>query len=284
MRNWLTVSILAVTTIFAMSVVAHSQTPKPAAAGAASSMGDIAGTWTHDRRNNADVAPGQAPRPYMYFTKEPIPMLPWAQEFYQAARKGQGELRPDFGRTDMDPSQYPYCMPFGFPRAFTYEDAFEVVQHPDRVYFVFESSQVQRIYTDGRQRMKGVPLTFMGQSIGHWEGDTLVVETTDMSDLTWLDTLGHPHSDALRVTQHIRRLDPLTLEIRFLFDDPKTFSRPWEGRQLFRLRESDDPSKDFTSDVHMCEEHVIDDFTEKILGIQSPDDAWRQLRREGVGY
>ena len=96
MRNKLVVSMLAVTAIFAMSAVVRSQTarqPVAATARAASSVPDLSGKWIHDPRNRADVAPGQAPRPYMYFTKEPIPMLPWARsplrKEYPGVRRSQ---------------------------------------------------------------------------------------------------------------------------------------------------------------------------------------------------
>jgi len=67
----------------------------------------------------------------------------------------------------------------------------------------------------------------MGYSVGHWEGDTLVVETTGYNDKTWLDFSGHPHTDALKMTERFRRPDFGHLEIQFTFDDPKAYTKPW---------------------------------------------------------
>jgi hypothetical protein len=75
----------------------------------------------------------------------------------------------------------------------------------------------------------------MGNSIGHWEGDTLVVETVDLDPFSWIDNLGHPHSDALRVIERIQRPTHDTLQIDFTFDDPKAYTKPWTGKKLFRL-------------------------------------------------
>jgi hypothetical protein len=67
----------------------------------------------------------------------------------------------------------------------------------------------------------------MGYSVGHWEGDNLVVETTGFNDKTWLDFLGHPHTDALRVTERFHRRDVGHMDVQFTFDDPKAYTKPW---------------------------------------------------------
>jgi hypothetical protein len=250
MGNRLNISILSVAALLAMPPLLVAQNvgnPGPPTA-------DLSGVWEPaDTGNNRDV---------IHFTWEQPEMLAWAAERYKEVRKGQGEARPDYGRPDMDPSQYPYCMPFGMPRVFAYHDSFEIDQSPKRVYIFFESNAVQRIYTDGRKHLEGPPLTFMGQSIGRWEKDTLVVETVDMSDQTWIDGVGHPHTDALRVEQRIRRLDKDTLEISFLFDDPKTYTKPWGGKKVYKLR----PRKESIMEYFLCEDRMREDFSQKVLG------------------
>src|SRR5712691_11999 len=69
--------------------------------------------------------------------------------------------------------------------------------------------------------------TFMGYSVGHWEGDTLVVETEGYNDKTWLDFSGHPHTDALHVTERLHRRDIGHMDVQFTFDDPKAYTKPW---------------------------------------------------------
>jgi len=76
----------------------------------------------------------------------------------------------------------------------------------------------------------------MGHSVGKYEGDTLVVDTVRINDKTWIDTQGHPHTDALRMTERYRRLDQNTLEMVFTFDDPKAYVKPWSKRITHTLR------------------------------------------------
>jgi hypothetical protein len=121
--------------------------------------------------------------------------------------------------------------------------------------------QVRRIYTDGRKHLEGAPLTFMGDSIGKWDGDTLVVETVGLNDLTWLDGLGHPHSDALRIVERIKRFDHDTLVIDFLFDDPKAYTKPWTGRKIYKSR----PNWQIMEYI-LCEDHMKEEFSRKMGG------------------
>lgn len=75
----------------------------------------------------------------------------------------------------------------------------------------------------------------MGYSVGKWEGDTFVVESAGFDDRSWLDTQGHQHSDAMRVTERYRRVSHDTLEVTLTIDDPKTYIRPWVTKATVRL-------------------------------------------------
>lgn len=75
-----------------------------------------------------------------------------------------------------------------------------------------------------------------GDSIGHWESDTLVVDTVNFNDKTWIDRLGHPHSDALHVIERIQRPDHDHLGDEITIEDPKAYSKPWTTRLPLRLR------------------------------------------------
>ena len=154
-----------------------------------------------------------------------------------------------------------YCLPSGTPRAYTAPLPFEIVQVPGRFYMIFQTTPLVRyIYADGRDHPEGFPATFMGNSIGKWDGDTLVVDTVAIDATSWLDTAGTPHSDALRVVERIRRSDPATLEIDFLFEDTKAFTRPWRGKKLFRL----DPSWEMIPGV-ICEDRFRAAFARRSL-------------------
>jgi hypothetical protein len=95
---------------------------------------------------------------------------------------------------------------------------------------------VRQIWTDGRPHVKDLPGTWMGDSIGKWEGDTLVADTTGFNDKTWVDRAGHPHSEDLHVVERIRRADPKTLQVDITIEDPKAYTKPWGGQLLFTGR------------------------------------------------
>jgi len=106
--------------------------------------------------------------------------------------------------------------------------AFELRQFPDEVLLLFDRDHlVRRIYMDGRGHPDSQLSTWMGHSIGKYDGDTLVVETVGLNDKTRVDRAGHPHSDALRFVERIRRLSPNSLQYEVTIDDPKTYKKPW---------------------------------------------------------
>ncbi len=109
-----------------------------------------------------------------------------------------------------------------------------------------------------------MPPMYMGHAIGKWDGDTLVTETIGFKGYpeTWLDTANHPHTDALRVVERIRRIDHDTLEINLLFDDPKAYPKPWEAKKVFQLR----PTWEILEN-HICEEHFRRDHLPEILRV-----------------
>jgi len=76
----------------------------------------------------------------------------------------------------------------------------------------------------------------MGNSIGHWEGDTLVVDTVNFNDRTWIDRIGHPHSDQLHAIERFRRTAPDHLVDDITIDDPKAYTKPWTAHLEFKLR------------------------------------------------
>jgi len=91
----------------------------------------------------------------------------------------------------------------------------------------------------------------MGHSIGSYDGNTLVIDTVGINDNTWIDDLGHPHSDALHLSERFRRMDHDTLEIEVTFDDPKTYTRPWTGKKVYRLQP---PGYEIKEDM-ICEQY-----------------------------
>jgi hypothetical protein len=104
---------------------------------------------------------------------------------------------------------------------------YRIIQAPNMVAILYERGQLYRqIFLDGRELPKDPDPTWMGYSVGHWEGDTLVVESAGFNDRTWLDRMGHPHSEDLRVIERFRRVDFGHIRFQVTYDDPKTLKRP----------------------------------------------------------
>ena len=117
----------------------------------------------------------------------------------------------------------------GFPLADLLSEPIKIAQAPRLTIVLYEAGYLHRqIFTDGRTLPKEFDLpAFLGYSAGHWERDTLVVETAGFNDKTILDIAGHRHSDALRVTERFHRRDFGHLDVEMTFDDPKTFTKPF---------------------------------------------------------
>jgi hypothetical protein len=121
-----------------------------------------------------------------------------------------------------------HCLPAG-PSAIFASGAtrlYRIIQSPNVTALLFELGGFRQIYTDGRPLPKDPNPTWMGYSVGHWEGDTLVVESTGFNDKTWFDMVGHPHSEHLRVTERFRRADFGHMQVQVIYDDPVTLTRP----------------------------------------------------------
>jgi hypothetical protein len=171
-----------------------------------------------------------------HFTTEVPSFTPWGEARWKAAREGT-RTPLDQGREDIDPMLHPYCMTPGFPRIYLRPSPVEIAQTRDRVLMLFEVDTVWRvIYMDGREHTEGAPPTFMGHAVGRWDGDTLAVDTVGLNPLTWLDSIGTPHSDVLRVEERIRRVAQDKMEMDLLFDDPKAYTRPWRGKRSWVLK------------------------------------------------
>jgi hypothetical protein len=89
---------------------------------------------------------------------------------------------------------------------------------------------------DGRKIPEDSDPLWMGYSVGHWDGNDLVVESGSFNDKTWLDVRGHPHSEDLKLTERYHRLDHDHMEISFIIDDPKTYKGTWEMKNNFDLK------------------------------------------------
>ena len=169
---------------------------------------DFSGTWRwNPGRYGSDVT----------LDLRPGDIQPWAQAL---VKQRQETLAKD------DPGNM-QCRPQG-PRANLVPfNLAKIVQSPGLLVIFSEDMSFRQIFTDGRPLPTDLNPTWMGYSVGTWQGDTLLVESAGFNDRTWLDFIGHPHTEALRVTERFRRRDFGHLEIEKTFNDPRVYNRPW---------------------------------------------------------
>ena len=232
MRNCSPVAFLALAVAFICGphVAAQSKKPSvPAKAAAAGQTPDFSGVWMQDQ------PPATAMQYWVYELRvEEPPMTTWGEAQLASAKSSFGAHPYPLGETN-DPV-YKSCLPPGVPRIYTHPFPVQILQTQEQVAMLFEYDSMRRhIYIDGRPHDTSLGPSWMGDSIGHWEGDTLVVDTINFNDKTWLDRVGHPHSDALHLTERFRRakdhlFDDITIE------DPKAYTKPWTAHLDFLLR------------------------------------------------
>jgi len=158
------------------------------------------------------------------FPKGGAPLQPWAEAKFKAA-----DLKTN------DPNLA--CLPEGVPRTMFVPLPMEIFQVPTRVVIIHEGVQVFRQIYMNRQHPKDLDPTYSGDSIGKWEGDTLVVDTIGFNDKTWVDMDGGlPHSDAMHVIERIRRVDHDTLVDEMTIEDPKAYTKPITAQQVYKLK------------------------------------------------
>jgi hypothetical protein len=165
---------------------------------------DLSGLWgtednTYGINLTGDLKPGQ--------------ILPWAEEVYN---RRLASLDRDTPAT--------HCLPGGPTEILGSQ--YRIIQSPNVLGILYASGAYRQIFLDGRKLPKDPNPTWWGYSVGHWEGDTLVVESAGFNDRSWLDYSGHPHTEALQVTERFHRRDFGHMELQLTLEDPKTFTKP----------------------------------------------------------
>jgi len=155
-----------------------------------------------------------------------------------------------------DPQNFDYaanCLPLGWTRLMNTPMPMEIMQEPNRIAVLFEAWQTYKVIpTDGRDHPKDVQPTWAGNSVGHWEGDTLVIDTIGFNEKTRLDTIGHPHSDQLHTVERLTRTDAKHIAYEITVFDPKAYSEPIVNKRVFTLR------PDWELMEYSCEENNKD--------------------------
>jgi hypothetical protein len=142
------------------------------------------------------------------------------------------------------------CLPPGVPRIMLMARAFEIVQTPKRIMFVFEGGAHvwRQVWMDGRPHPKDPNPNWLGHSIGHWDGATLVVDSIGFNDQTWLDDAGHPHTEQLHVIERFTRTGPQTMKYEVSIDDPGAYTQTWTSSSSFSFHPGEKLEEDICLD------------------------------------
>ncbi len=206
---------------------------------AADGKPDLSGIWTTDGtppgemdRLFPDLAalavPGDDPRFFPKFfinvfsdvPQKEVPIRPQALQLLLQRAETLGKDNPTSK-----------CLPAGIPMGDLLPVPRRFMQTPGALAIMYEGANPQRIvYTDGRKHPVDPHPSWLGYSVGKWESDTLVVDTVGFNDLSWLDAFGHPRTEAMRVTERLRRRDYGHVDVQVTFDDPGAYTKPFSIR------------------------------------------------------
>jgi len=203
---------------------------------AADGKPDLSGVWRVEptplaelTRLFGDLSPGAVlgddPRTfskYLFnvladFEPEDAPIRPEAAEIVR-------KRAPDAGK------DFPtgHCLAAGVPTGLMIPIPFKIIQTSGLIVMLFEGDNtIRQIYTDGRKHPSDPFPLWLGYSVGKWEGDTLAVDTVGFNDKSWLDAMGHPHSEALHVVERFRRRNFGHIDVEATIDDPKMYTKPF---------------------------------------------------------
>jgi hypothetical protein len=177
-----------------------------------------------------------------------VAMTPWASEI-QKRRESRNHVDDPYG----------YCLPPGVPRIDFGGGPFKVLQTPGVTAFLYETLVgmiFRQVFTDGRPLVDSGEPTWLGYSVGRWDGDTFIVVTTGFKDGGWLDTQkAHPSSDALRVTEQFRRTDFGHMNLAITITDPKAYLKPWTINTVLRLQADTELLEAFCDDHDKTMQH-----------------------------
>jgi len=232
MGKRLLVPAIALMTLFTSSPLVRARTPVQ---GASSKAADLSGTWAPDpKRGGIGQSLSLSDSGGRNRGKEPdIPYQPWALEKTLSEKPSTGGASQFDETTD---PQVLYCEPPGVPHIYLWPIKTKFVQTPEAVYILYELGPYFRVVWLNSKHPSDTDPQWWGHSIGSYEnGDTLVVDTVGFNDKTWLDQVGHPHSEQLHLVERYRRVDPNTLELDITIDDPGAYTKSWNARRNFTL-------------------------------------------------
>jgi hypothetical protein len=190
-----------------------------------------------------------------------VPFQPWAAAVYNYNSFNQSKYDPEG-----------YCLPPGGPRLFGTPYPMEIIQQPEhkRIIMIFEGgTHVWReIYMDGRAHASADAIkgqTWLGHSVGRWEGDTLVVDVVGFNEGTWLDYFGHPHTERMHIIEKFTRPNKNTLHYEATIDDPGAYTRPWTVQWNIPWNGTGELQEYICQENNIYLNHLKDDFGEHVV-------------------
>ena len=190
-----------------------------------------------------------------------VPFQPWAAAVYDYNSVNQSKYDPEG-----------YCLPPGGPRMMATPYPAEIIQLPEqkRVIMIFEGAAHiwREIYMDGRAHPAGDALnpTYLGHSVGHYEGDALVVDVVGFNEATWLDYFGHPHTDKMHVVERFTRPNKNTLHYETTIDDPGAYTKPFKMAWDIPWRANADLTEYICQENNKYLQRLTDDFDQPLFG------------------
>ena len=172
------------------------------------------------------------------FKPEDAPLRPAAAELFR-------QRAPNFSKQ----SPLQHCLPEGMPLVEMAPAPYKIVQTPGVTFMLYErDTTFRQVYTDSRKLPDDPQPSWLGYSVGKWDGDSLVVDTIGFNDRGWLDARGHTHSEALHLTERFRRLGFGHMEVQLTIDDPETYTRPFTIKLRQRLLADTDLLESFCAE------------------------------------
>ena len=206
---------------------------------------DLSGLWQTVQSGSGQVIVGAEVPPLLRTSQfwnigagldDDLPLQPWAYELRNKRIADHSKDNPDA-----------HCLPIGLTQLHNHPQPRKMIQTPSVLLILYEANGgIRQIFTDGRPLPANDPQPWWyGYSIGKWEGDTLVVETSGFRDDVWLDVNGAPLTSAGKMIERFRRVDYGSLEIEVSVDDPKAYTKPWTAVKIRQRLMPDDELIEF---------------------------------------
>jgi len=190
-----------------------------------------------------------------------VPFMPWSAAVYDYNVRNESKYDPEG-----------YCLPPGGPRMMATPYPMEIIQLPEqkRIIMTFEGATHiwREIHMDGRPHPSGDDLnpTYLGHSVGRWEGDTLAIDVVGFNEATWLDYSGHPHTDQLHVIEKLSRPNKGTLHYEVTIDDPGAYTKPWTAAWNIPWRANGEFAEYICQENNQYLIRLTDDFGQPLFG------------------